>query len=127
MDDVHRRQVRDDRDVDRQIHLVDRVNVIGAIRVAPVETDCVARGDQTGVSTAEATVGARIHRMPFKLLRDDVDDRRAVLGWNRVDTHRPGRDGEPEQDDRLDDDDRHVEIVRRGVALDAHVVGLRVR
>ena len=63
--------------------------------------------------------------MPLKLLRNDVHDRRAVFGWEIVDSHGPSWEGECHQDDRLDDGNGNLQITRR-VALDTCVVSFRV-
>jgi len=79
VDDVHGREVRDDRRVDREVQLVEGVDVVGAVRVVAVEADRVGRGDQAGVAAPEPAVGAGIDGVPLELLRDDVDDRGAVF------------------------------------------------
>ena len=126
MDDVEAGQVHDDRLVDRQVELVDGVDVVGPGGVAAVQADRVGRGDQARVAAPERAVGAGVDGVPFELLRDDVHHRRALLRRERVDAHRPRGDGEEQQDDGFDDGHADFEVARR-VALDAGVVGLGIR
>ena len=86
--------MHDHRFSDWQHELIDGGDVVFGSGVGAIQAERVVGVHQLGIQPAELPVGAGIVDVPLELLRCHTHDRRLIFLRERVDTRRPGGNGE---------------------------------
>ncbi len=102
--------VGDDRFVDRDVDIVERLDVVFAIRVGRVNAKDVAVRDVFHVLFAEHAVGAGVTDVPGELLAHDIDDGRVLGVGKLIHSLSPNRDGHANEENGLGNDNAQFDV-----------------
>src|ERR1041385_4194752 len=105
-------KLNDDGTIDRHMQFTERDNIVFTGRIVWIKTKRIRVGDETDIAAAKLAIRSRQMKVPVELLTDGMNKDRIFGRRKFVHALGPQWNREAEQQNRLDQNDRELEVRR---------------